>query len=173
VYGLVIAHAGLGLTLAGIAGISAWSSENILTMRPGDKTGISDYGIYLESIGPVTGPNYSAEAAKFRITRGGADVTALISERRFYPVREQQTTVAGIRTNLISNIYVALGEPDAKGAWAVRIYYHPLAPWIWLGGFVMAFGGFISLADRRFRVGAPQPTRKSVAPSLAMAEITP
>ncbi len=47
--------------------------------------------------------------------------TQLYSERRFYPVREQQTTAAGIRTNLISNLYVTLGEPDGKGSWAVTV----------------------------------------------------
>ena len=37
----------------------------------------------------------------------------------------------------------------------MRLHYNPLAPWIWLGGLVMACGGFLSLADRRLRVGAP------------------
>jgi cytochrome c-type biogenesis protein CcmF len=170
VYGLVIAHAGLGLAIAGITGISAWSAEKILMMRPGQATEISGYSVRFVSIKPVAGPNYSTDAAQFHVTRKGADVTTLQAERRFYPVREQQTTVAGIRTNLISNIYVAIGEPDEKGAWAVRLYYHPLAPWIWLGGFVMAFGGFISLADRRLRVGAPQPSRRPIFAVPAIAE---
>jgi cytochrome c-type biogenesis protein CcmF len=78
------------------------------------------------------------------------------SERRFYPVRQQQTTAAGIRTNLISNLYVAIGEPNGSGAWAVRFYYHPLMPWVWIGTLTMAFGGFVSLSDRRLRVGMPQ-----------------
>jgi cytochrome c-type biogenesis protein CcmF len=90
--------------------------------------------------------------------------------RRFYPVREQQTTVAGIRTNLISNIYIAIGEPDSNGAWAVRIYHHPLAPWIWLGGFTMALGGFVSLTGRRLRVGAPQPALRGVAVTQGLVE---
>ncbi len=170
IYGLVIAHAGLGLTIAGITGISAWSAEKILMMRPGQATDISGYSVQFLSVKPITGPNYSADAALFRVTRNGTEVTALQAERRFYPVREQQTTVAGIRTNLISNIYIAIGEPDEKGAWAVRLYYHPLAPWIWLGGFIMAFGGFISLADRRLRVGAPQPSRRAAYSMPAIAE---
>lgn len=64
------------------------------------------------------------------------------------------TTVAGIRTNLASNLYAVIGDPDNKGGWTVRLYHHPLVIWIWIGALVMAAGGFVSLSDRRFRIGA-------------------
>jgi cytochrome c-type biogenesis protein CcmF len=78
-------------------------------------------------------------------------------------VRQQQTTAAGIRTNFISNLYVTLGEPDGKGAWAVRFYHHPFMPLVWIGALAMALGGFLSLADRRLRVGAPQRAAAALA----------
>jgi cytochrome c-type biogenesis protein CcmF len=34
---------------------------------------------------------------------------------------------------------------------------------IWLGPVLMAFGGMLSLSDRRLRVGAPKPAAKIVA----------
>jgi cytochrome c-type biogenesis protein CcmF len=37
----------------------------------------------------------------------------------------------------------------------LRIHVNPLAPWIWLGALIMAFGGALSLSDRRLRIGAP------------------
>jgi len=162
-YGLVIAHGGMGVTIAGITGMSAWATESIQMMRPGESVQLSGYDLRFNSLGSVLGPNYEAERATFDISRNGRAVTQLSSERRFYPVREQRTSAAGIRTNLISNFYVVIGEPDGKGAWAVRFYYHPFAPWIWLGGLSMAMGGFVSLSDRRLRVGAPQrPRRQAV-----------
>jgi cytochrome c-type biogenesis protein CcmF len=36
---------------------------------------------------------------------------------------------------------------------------------IWFGSLVMAFGGLLSLSDRRLRVGAPRPARKSAKTS--------
>jgi cytochrome c-type biogenesis protein CcmF len=168
-YGLVIAHAGLGLTIAGITGVSAWSQEAILMMRPGQTTALAGYEIRLVSVDAVPGPNYSADRANFEVARNGRRVTSLASERRYYPVREQQTIAAGIRTNFLSNIYIAIGEPNPSGAWTVRMYHHPLAPWIWLGGFMMALGGLVSLADRRLRVGAPQPARRPIAITPALA----
>jgi len=96
-------------------------------------------------------------------------MTTSVSERRFYPVRRFQTTEAGIHTNLFSNIYLALGEQNDAAKWTVRAYYHPLAPWIWFGPMIMAFGGLISLTDRRLRVGARQGPRRRREPDAALA----
>ena len=167
-YGLVIAHLGLGMVVGAITTVSTWQQENILTMAPGDKTEIAGYEVLLRNIVSVPGANYDAERGSFEISRGGAPVASLTAERRFYQVQQQQTTQTGIRTNFISNIYIALGDPDSQGHWTVRIYYHPLAPWLWFGGLTMAIGGFVSLSDRRFRVGAPQ--RASGVYRLAPAE---
>jgi cytochrome c-type biogenesis protein CcmF len=155
-YGLMIAHAGMGITVAGITGMSAWATEKIQMLRPGESLQLSGYDLRMTTVGNVPGPNYEAERAIFDVFRNGRFVTQLQSERRFYPVREQQTTAAGIRSNLVSNLYVTLGEPDGNGGWGVRFYYHPFAPWIWLGALTMALGGLVSLSDRRLRVGAPQ-----------------
>jgi len=155
-YGLVIAHAGMGVTVAGIAGATAWSTEKIDMLRPGQSFELSGYVLRFARMENVAGPNYDAERATFEVTRNGRFVTQLASERRFYPVRQQQTIAAGIHTNLLSNLYVAIGEDGDRGATAVRFYRHPLMPWIWIGALIMAFGGFVSLADRRLRVGVPQ-----------------
>ena len=166
-FGLVLAHGGMGLTVMGIAGMSTWATETIQIVKPGGSISLSGYDVKLASVTNVPGPNYEAERGRFEVTRNGRRVTELISERRFYPVREQQTSVAGIRTNLLSNIYVVLGDPNGDAGWAVRLYYHPLVPWIWLGALTMALGGFVSLSDRRFRIGMPVRQR---ADALVAAE---
>jgi cytochrome c-type biogenesis protein CcmF len=156
VYGLVLAHAGMGVTVAGITGMTAWASEKIEMLRPGQSLELAGYNVRFRSVEEVPGPNYEAQRATFDISRGDRAYTKLSSERRFYPVRRQLTTAAGIRTNLIWNVYVTLGDPDNTGAWAVRFYHHPFIPLVWIGALIMACGGFVSLADRRFRIGAPE-----------------
>jgi cytochrome c-type biogenesis protein CcmF len=170
-YGLVIAHAGMGVTVAGITGMSSWATETVQSMRPGQTISHSGYDIRFRAIDIVPGPNYEAQQGTFDISVKGRPLTTLVTERRFYPIREQLTTSAGIRTNLINNIYLTLGDPDGKGAWPVRFYYHPFVPWIWLGAFTMAFGGFVSLADRRLRVGSPHSARKSPASEPALQPV--
>jgi cytochrome c biogenesis factor len=36
----------------------------------------------------------------------------------------------------------------------VRSYIEPFANWLWGGALLMAFGGLLSLSDRRYRVAA-------------------
>ncbi len=163
-FGLVIAHMGFGFVVGAITTVSTWQQENILNMVPGQTASIAGYSVVFREVSSIPGPNYDADRGTFDILNNGTPITTLHPERRFYQVQQQQTTQTGIRTNLISNIYVTLGEQDSQGRWTVRLYYHPLAPWLWLGGVTMALGGFISLSDRRFRIGAPQRARTLLAP---------
>ena len=168
-YGLVLGHMGLGFVVAAITTVMTWQEENILAMRPGDITRIGGYQVELLSVDVMQGPNYEAERGRFAFSDRGEVFKILEPERRFYRVQQKQTTQTGIHTNLLWNLYVAIGEQDNQGKWTVRLYYHPLAPWLWFGGICMALGGFISLSDRRFRVGIPQRAKQQalVRPALA------
>jgi len=167
VYGMILAHAGMGLAVAGITAVSSWQEERIVALAPGEKVVISQYEFTLDRIVRVKGPNFTAEQGRFTITRDGQVFANMTSERRLYTVRQTVTTEAGIKINWFSNLYVALGEGNNNGKWTVRLYYHPLALLIWFGPLLMAFGGFVSLSDRRFRIGIPQ--RTSLRPSTVGA----
>jgi cytochrome c-type biogenesis protein CcmF len=166
VFGMATAHLGLGLVVGAITTVMTWQSENILSMAEGDTATIAGYSVRLRNIAALNGTNYEAEQGAFDVTFDNAQIATLVAERRFFPVQQQQTTQTAIRTNIISNLYIALGEPDGRGKWTVRLYYHPLAPFLWIGGFTMALGGFLSLSDRRFRIGAPQrASKRQLAPA--------
>ena len=79
--------------------------------------------------------------------------------KRNFTTRGSSTTEAALLTRGASQLYVSLGETSAEGAIAVRIYHKPLVLLIWWGPVLMAFGGLLSLSDRRLRVGAPKPAR--------------
>ena len=170
-YGLLLAHVGLGFVVGAITGVTSWQQENILSMKINQTTSVGGYGIILKNVAQVPGPNYDAERGTFQITYNDKPLTVMTAERRFYPLQRIQTNQTGIRTNMISNIYIAMGEADNSGGWTVRLYYHPLAPWLWIGGFTMAFGGFVSLSDRRLRVGVPKLNKRQASPNLAAATI--
>jgi cytochrome c-type biogenesis protein CcmF len=161
-FGLLLAHVGLGLVVGAITTVTTWQKENIISLKPGDSTMIGSYGVKLITVDQVPGPNYEAERGTFELSYGGLPFKVMTAERRFYPVQQSQTNQTGIRTNFFSNVYIAMGEADNAGGWTVRLYYHPMAPWLWIGGFTMAFGGFVSLSDRRLRVGVAQ-AKKPVA----------
>jgi cytochrome c-type biogenesis protein CcmF len=152
-YGMSIAHFGLAVSVAGFAA-SAWAQEAIEILKPGGSISIAGYQLTLEHVDRVPGPNYVADDAAIRVTSGGKFVTMMHPERRFFPLQQQTTGETRIRTNLLADLYVALGDSDTAGEWTVRVYWKPLVPWIWIGAIIMAFGGVVSLSDRRWRVGA-------------------
>jgi cytochrome c-type biogenesis protein CcmF len=159
--GTTVAHAGLGLVVLGIVSASAWSTERILTMRPGETTTLAGREIRLDGVDQRQGPNYLERAVHFTISRGGAVETIAEPSKRKFPVRGSETTEAAIKTFWFSQLYVSLGDIAEDGAVTVRIYWKPLVTLTWLGAIVMAFGGLLSLSDRRLRVGAPRPARRT------------
>lgn len=151
-YGMTIAHFGLAVSVAGFAA-SVYAQEAIEILKPGGTISIAGYELTLEHVDKVSGPNYTADDATIRVTKDGAVITTMHPQRRFFPLQRQTTGETAIRTNLLADLYVALGDSDTQGDWTVRVYWKPLVPWIWIGAIVMAFGGLVSLSDRRWRVG--------------------
>jgi cytochrome c-type biogenesis protein CcmF len=151
VAGLVIAHAGLGITTIGIASVSAWQTNKVLSMSPGQSVRLAGHTITMMAVRPIVGPNYEANQARFEVA-GPFGVRTLVSERRLYPASQTTTTNAGIGVGLFGNVYISVADQNPDGGLTVRMWNHPFVDWIWAGGLMMAFGGAISLADRSLRV---------------------
>ncbi len=162
-YGMTLAHFGLAVSVAGFAA-SAFDRETIEVLRPGQSMTLAGYEIKLEKVSRVQGANYIADDATVLVLRDGGRIAELHPQRRFFPVQRQTTSDTAIRTNLLSDFYVALGEADGAGAWTIRAYWKPLVPWIWIGAVIMALGGVVSLTDRRWRVGAAARARIAARP---------
>jgi cytochrome c-type biogenesis protein CcmF len=144
----------------GSVATSAWQSERIVAMKPGEKTLIAGYTLEFHGIESGRGPNYSEDRGRFIVTRDGQPVTELHPAKRLYDAPRQPTTEAGIHVALGGDLYVVLGDAQNDGAFAVRLYFNPLVRFIWLGAVLMFIGGGLSLSDRRLRVGAPRKARK-------------
>ncbi len=155
-YGMTIAHMGMAVAIAGITAASAWQSEVIRHMAPGQTALLAGYAVRFERVSKRRGSNYISQLGTFTVTRGGRNIATLVAEKRFYPVQRRNTTEAAIHTTWLADIYAVLGDTDGKGGFAVRLYHNPLVPWIWIGAIVMFVGGGVSLSDRRHRIGAPR-----------------
>jgi cytochrome c-type biogenesis protein CcmF len=160
VLGAAIAHAGMGVTVAGIAGMSL-ASNKIVEAKPGDTFSVGGYEWALLSVDSAPGPNYSARVATIEVTRHGVPIAIMRPSKRNFKSQNQTTSDVAIRTNLMRDLYAVLGD-ERDGSAVLRLHVNPLAPWIWLGAVVMALGGGLSLADRRLRVGAPSRIRNAV-----------
>ena len=169
--GMVISHAALGVVVLGSVATSSWNTELMHTMKPGDRIDFAGYSVQLERMDEVRGPNYIAERATLNVSVGGKPYTVLQPERRLFTVQRRQVAETAIQTNLLRDFYATLGEGSPEQGWVIRLYLNPLAPWIWLGAALCALGGFVSLSDRRLRIGAPSRRPASPqAPPLQPAE---
>ena len=154
-WGAALAHAGIGIVAAGMAGMGL-AQERLVAMSPGDTTEMAGYTWRLDAVRDAPGPNFSARRATISVLRDGEVLHVMEPSRRWFPVGRQNTTEVAIRTNLIYDLYAVIGEEDpATGKAVIRLHYNLLAPWLWLGAAIMALGGALSLADRRVRVSAP------------------
>ena len=165
--GMTLAHAGLGITVLGIVAATAWGTEAIRTMKPGDSLDVAGRTLVLDGFIERNGPNYAETAVHFRVLSGGVEVAAMEPAKRAFATRQMGTTEAAIATFGFSQLYASLGDIGEGGATTVRVYFKPLVTLTWLGAVVMALGGLLSLADRRLRVGAPKPARRAAAAAPA------
>ena len=161
-WGRAFAHAGLGLTMFGVAAMTAWVTEDIRVLKPGESFGLGAYEVQLVGVSEVPGPNYTALRAEMKVTRGGADVATMYPEKRSYSVAGMATTEAAIRQGVAGDLYLVIGDPQDDGGWAVRSYLKPFANWLWLGTIMMALGGLLSLSDRRYRIAAAAARRQEM-----------
>jgi cytochrome c-type biogenesis protein CcmF len=166
-WGMSLAHIGLGLFILGAAMETSGRIEAAKVLGPDDSMSVAGYQLTLGKVGDVDGANYTAERATLAVTRNGAPVCQAAPERRFYPASQQTTSRVTICIRGLSDLYMVLGEartgPAGQPAWLIRAYWNPWVRLIWLGPLLMAFGGGVSLSDRRLRFGLP---RRAAAPSL-------
>jgi len=158
-YGMLLAHIGVGVFIAGVTLVKSQESVRELSMRVGDTVSVGGYDFRFDGVAPARGPNYDALRGTVTVSRQGHPVTTLATERRVYRSQDMPTTEAAIDTGITRDLYVALGEssdatsPDAH--WAMRIYVKPFVAWVWGGCALMALGGLLAAGDRRYRLRHP------------------
>ncbi|CDO60697.1 Cytochrome c heme lyase subunit CcmF [Candidatus Phaeomarinobacter ectocarpi] len=173
-WGTAIAHAGVGVLVFGVVGVTAGAQERVVLMQAGQTLEIGPYELTFEGVTPAPGPNYEADRGIFTVNRDGTAVGQLTPEKRFYPVAKMPTTEAAIRTTILDDVYVVLGDPQPGAApgqtqWIVRAYHNPLQPLVWVGCIIMVLGSVVSLSDRRLRVGAPARRKENTPPAAGEA----
>ncbi|MEP3055073.1 heme lyase CcmF/NrfE family subunit [Ascidiaceihabitans sp.] len=167
-WGKTVAHSGLGITMMGVAGLTAWQQEDIRVAQIGEPFNVGAYTLTLNGVEEFEGPNYLSTMGLVTLAQNGREIAQLRPEKRIYPVAQMPTTEAAIDYDLARDVYVVIGDPQAAGGWAIRTYIKPLTNWIWIGCALMALGGLLSLSDRRFRVAAG--ARKAAKPQGVPAE---
>jgi len=156
-----LAHFGVGITLLGVVSVSAWQGERVDSFVIGKSVELSGYTVQALSVEDVTGPNYSAKEVIFAVTSPFGSTQQVTTQKRNYIASATPTTEAGILTYGFSQVYISLGNFDPSGSFVVRIWHKPFIILVWLGTLIMSGAGFLSLSDRRLRIGVPKSARPS------------
>ena len=147
-YGMVLAHFGVAVSLAGMATESAFIKETLVASKMGETHSVGPYTVTLRSIEPVAGPNWTALEAELVAQRGDGLPFTLRPQSRMFSNPPTETNESAIATRLDGQLYVVLGKPDNEGRWQLRLWWKPMVTLIWLGGALIAVGGALSLLGR-------------------------
>ena len=155
-FGMHTAHVGVAVFVVGVAIVQTYQEEKDVKMGPGETVSVAGYEFRFNGVKEVKGPNYTALAGDFDLSKEGRLVRKMQPEKRNYVTSSMPMTEAAIDAGLFRDLYVSLGEPidrmKPEGEWAVRVYHKPFVDWIWGGCVLMAIGGLIAMLDRRYRV---------------------
>ena len=148
IWGMVVAHLGIAVSLAGMAAESAFTRETLVAARIGQTAVVGPFQVELQGVEPVAGPNWTAVEARLSVRRGDGEPFVLRPQARMFSSPPTPTSEAAIATMIDGQLYVAMGEEVEGGRRQLRLWWKPLVTLIWLGGGMVALGGLLSLIGR-------------------------
>ena len=146
-WGMVVAHLGIAVSLAGTACDSAYTAETLIAASVGQPVRVGPYVVRLDGITPIVGQNWSALEARLSATRDGETIV-LRPQSRYFSDPVTTTSESAIATEWDGQLYTVLGQADGQGRWQLRLWWKPFVTLIWLGGVLIALGGALSLVGR-------------------------
>ena len=148
IWGMVVAHLGIAVSLTGMAAESAFTRETLVAARIGQTAVVGPFQVELQGVEPVAGPNWTAVEARLSVRRGDGEPFVLRPQARMFSSPPTPTSEAAIATMIDGQLYVAMGEVVEGGRRQLRLWWKPLVTLIWLGGGMVALGGLLSLIGR-------------------------
>jgi cytochrome c-type biogenesis protein CcmF len=150
-WGMVVAHFGIAVALAGMAANAAFTSERLAVAKAGEILSVGPWLVQLEGVTPTAGKNWTAIEAELRATRG-AEPISLKPQTRYFSNPPTETNEAAIETFWNGQLYTVVGKADASGGWQLRLWWKPFVTLIWAGGGLIALGGALALIGRLWRL---------------------
>jgi cytochrome c-type biogenesis protein CcmF len=150
-YGMVIAHFGIAVSLAGMASESAFTVEKLVAAKIGETVTVGPYAVRFAGVEPAFGENWEAMQGTLEARRGLGSPTVMRPQARAYWSPPTETSESAIMTVLDGQLYVVLGKQNDDDRWQLRMWWKPFVTFIWLGGALVAIGGALSLIGRVWR----------------------
>jgi cytochrome c-type biogenesis protein CcmF len=147
-WGMVIAHLGCAVSVAGMAADSAFTKEALVAMQIGQRQAVGPYTVTLKNVSEVPGPNWSALDAEMVVQKGSGTPFTVHPQSRTFKDPPMETSESAITTAWNGQLYLVIGVPTDNLGYPIRMWWKPFVTLIWLGGIMIAFGGLLSLLGR-------------------------
>jgi cytochrome c-type biogenesis protein CcmF len=161
-YGAFLAHVGILLVAAGIAGSHFWQQQRDVTLKPGSSVSVGGRVLSLDGVQQQVVGDHSETIA--RLSMGEE---TLEPARLSYPaLGGQSLTRAAIRSSAVEDVYVVLAGTSPDGSASFHVFVNPLVTWIWAGGALLVAGVLLGHLGRPLPLGESPPLAARV-PVLA------
>ncbi len=150
--GMMLAHSGMGICVIGITVVLENQLERDVAIKVGQSVNLSSYNIKFDSVKRIESQNTVGYQGRFLVFDHKKQVATLLPEKQIFVVQGIKMTETAIDPGLFRDLYVSLVDLLPGDKWSVRLYYKPFVRWIWMGGILMALGGFLAALGRRYRL---------------------
>jgi len=155
-YGGYIVHIGIVLMFVGFTG-HAFDKEKEFGIEVGGIEEVGNYKFQLTRMFEEERPNHYAWITDLRVTDlSGNFITNLRPEKRVYfhknpdVNKRQPHSELDIYSTINKDIYSIFSSVSSDNNIAfVKIMINPLVKWVWIGGYILAFGTIIALWPRK------------------------
>jgi cytochrome c-type biogenesis protein CcmF len=145
---MAIAHFGIAVALFGMSVDSAFTVEKLTAADVGQSINVGPWQVRLTAVEPVAGPNWTALSGRLSASYKGGPAHELVPMSRTFWAPPQTTSESALLTRWNGQLYTVIGEGTPDGRWQLRLWWKPFVTCIWLGGFLIALGGFLALVGR-------------------------
>ncbi len=173
-FGMVLAHAGIGVFIVGVTLVKGYETELDVKMSIGERVVMGGHEFVLRGAQEFAGPNFNGLRGHFEVKREGSERSfSMFPEKRIYAVQKMPMTEAAIDIGFTRDLYVSIGEVIDAQTFTVRLYHKPFVDWIWGGALLMALGGVLAVADRRYRIKSRSAQQAVEAVEAAVPVLAP
>ena len=148
VWGMVFAHFGVAVAVFGMSADSAFQQQKLVAADVGETVTVGPWRAEFRNVSPVAGPNWTAMQADMAFSyKGGTPRLGTPQARQFW-TPPQATSEVALLTRWNGQLYAAVGAEGDDGRWQLRLWWKPFVTFIWYGGGLIGFGGFLALLGR-------------------------
>jgi cytochrome c-type biogenesis protein CcmF len=155
-YGAYLAHLGIVVVAAGIAGSHLWQQERTVSLQPGQSVSVAGHQLTYTGLVRRDLGDHSELVARLQM-----GTESLEPARALYAsLGGQSLTRVAIRSTPLDDVYVVLAGTGPGDAATLQVFVNPLVTWIWAGAALLILGVLLG------NLGGPRPELRRAASTV-------